>query len=188
MDLLRKGRARAEFERFAAIHADGLLRSAYLMAGDRGEAEDLVQECLLRLARRWPRVRSMEHPGAYARRVLFNLALDDGRKRTRRRGELQAVETPHGGGGESSTVAALEARADLVQALGGLPARQRAVLVLRYFADLPETEVATILDCPRGTVKSSASRGLERLRQTLELSAPQALADDPQPKVRRTIS
>lgn len=84
MDLLRKGRTRAEFERFAAIHADGLLRSAYLMSGDRGEAEDLVQEYLLRLASRWPRVRSMEHPGAYARRVLFNLALDGGRKRTRR--------------------------------------------------------------------------------------------------------
>lgn len=187
MDLLRRGRTRAEFERFAAIHADGLLRSAYLMSGDRGEAEDLVQECLLRLARRWPRVRSMEHSGAYARRVLFNLALDGGRKRTRRRGELQAVGTPHGDDGESPTATVLEARADLVQALGALSARQRAVLVLRYFVDLPETEVATILDCSPGTVKSSASRGLERLRQIFELSAPQALADDTQPKVRRTI-
>ena len=81
MDLLRKGRARTEFERFTALHADALLRNAYLMAGDRGEAEDLVQECLLRLARKWPRVRSMEHPGAYARRVLFNLILDGGRQR-----------------------------------------------------------------------------------------------------------
>jgi RNA polymerase sigma-70 factor (sigma-E family) len=188
MDLLRKGRTRAEFERFAAVHADGLLRSAYLMSGDRGEAEDLVQECLLRLARIWPRVRSMEHPGAYARRVLFNLALDGGRKRTRRQGELQAAQTPHCRDGESPTTAALEARADLVQALAELPARQRAVLVLRYFADLPETEVATILDCSPGTVKSSASRGLERLRQTLERSAPQALADDTQSKVRRAIS
>ena len=78
MDLLRKGRTRVEFERFAADNVDGLLRSAYLMADDRGEAEDLVQECLLRLARRWPRVRSMEHPGAYARRVLFSLVLDGG--------------------------------------------------------------------------------------------------------------
>jgi RNA polymerase sigma-70 factor (sigma-E family) len=181
MDLLRKGRARGEFERFAAVHADGLLRSAYLMAGDRGEAEDLVQECLLRLARKWPRVRSMEHPGAYARRVLFNLALDDGRKRTRRRGELQAEETPHGGGGESPTAAASEARADLVQALGGLPARQRAVLVLRYFVDLPATEVALILDCSPGTVKSSTSRGLERLREALDPAAPLSTADDTSP-------
>ncbi len=188
MDLLRRGRTRAEFERFAAVHADRLLRSAYLMSGDRGEAEDLVQECLLRLARRWPRVRSMEHPGAYARRVLFNLALDGGGKRTRRHRELQAAETPHYRDGESPAAATLEARADLVQALGELPARQRAVLVLRYFADLPETEVATILDCSPGTVKSSASRGLERLRQTLELSAPPAAAADTQPRVKRTIS
>jgi RNA polymerase sigma-70 factor (sigma-E family) len=187
MDLLRKGRTRAEFERFAVVHADGLLRSAYLMTGDRGEAEDLVQECLLRLARRWPRVRSMEHPGAYARRVLFNVALDGGRKRSRRRTELPAIETPRGAGEESSTLAAWEAWADLVQALGGLPPRQRAVLVLRYFADLSEAEVASILDCPVGTVKSSASRGLERLRETLELPATQALIDNTQPKVRRTI-
>jgi RNA polymerase sigma-70 factor (sigma-E family) len=187
MDLLSKGRTRTEFERFAAIHADGLLRSAYLMSGDRGEAEDLVQECLLRLARKWPRVRSMEHPGAYARRVLFNLTLDGGRQRTRRQVELQAVQRLHSGGGESAAAAALEARADLAQALGELPARQRAVLVLRYFADLPESEVATILDCPTGTVKSSASRGLERLRQTLELSAPPQAVDDTQAKVRRAI-
>jgi RNA polymerase sigma-70 factor (sigma-E family) len=177
MDLLRKGRARSEFERFAAIHADALLRNAYLMAGDRGEAEDLVQECLLRLARKWPRVRSMEHPGAYARRVLFNLILDGGRHRARRRTELVAVETTDGDGGADETTAELEARLELVQALGGLPSRQRAVLVLRYFADLPEAEVASILDCSLGTVKSSASRGLERLRQNLD-PTPALSADD----------
>jgi RNA polymerase sigma-70 factor (sigma-E family) len=187
MDLLRKGRTRAEFERFAAVHAGGLLRNAYLMVGDRGEAEDLVQECLLRLARRWPRVRSMEHPGAYARRVLFNLALEGGRRRTRRHVELQAVEQPHSDPRESATAAAVEARADLVRALGELPARQRAVLVLRYFADLPEHEVAAILDCPAGTVKSNASRGLERLRQTLEPSTLPQAVDDTQAKARRTI-
>ena len=176
MDLLRKGRARSEFERFAAVHADALLRNAYLMAGDRGEAEDLVQECLLRLARKWPRVRSMEHPGAYARRVLFNLILDGGRQRARRRTELVAVEVTDGRGASDET-AALEAHLELVEALGGLPARQRAVLVLRYFADLPEAEVASILDCSLGTVKSSTSRGLERLRQNLD-PTPTLSADD----------
>jgi RNA polymerase sigma-70 factor (sigma-E family) len=181
MDLLRRGRTRAEFERFAAIHADGLLRSAYLMSGDRGEAEDLVQECLLRIARRWPRVRSMDHPGAYARRILFNLILDDGRQRARRRTELLAVQATDGHGGAEETTAALEAHVELVQALGGLPSRQRAVLVLRYFADLPATEVALILDCPPGTVKSSTSRGLERLRQTLDSAPPISTADDTSP-------
>jgi RNA polymerase sigma-70 factor (sigma-E family) len=182
MDLLRKGRARSEFERFAAVHADALLRNAYLMAGDSGEAEDLVQECLLRLARKWPRVRSMEHPGAYARRVLFNLILDGGRKRARRRTELVEFETTDGHGGADETTASLEARAELVQALGGLPGRQRAVLVLRYFADLPEAEVASILDCSLGTVKSSTSRGLERLRRTLDPAAALSADDDISPR------
>ena len=69
-----------------------------------------------------------------------------------------------------------------MQALGGLPPRQRAVLVLRYFADLPATEVATILDCPPGTVKSSTSRGLERLREALDPAAPLPTADDTSPR------
>jgi RNA polymerase sigma-70 factor (sigma-E family) len=182
MDLLRKGRARTEFERFAALEADALLRSAYLMIGDRGEAEDLVQECLLRLARKWPRVRSMEHPGAYARRVLFNLILDGGGGRAKRRTELSAIQTADGHAGAQETTVALETRVELLQALGELPARQRAVLVLRYFADLPETEVATILDCPRGTVKSSSSRGLERLREALDPATSLPTADETSPK------
>jgi RNA polymerase sigma-70 factor (sigma-E family) len=182
MDLLRKGRARAEFERFAAIHADRLLRSAYLMSGDRGEAEDLVQECLLRLARKWPRVRSMEHPGAYARRVLFSLILDGGSRRARRRTELGAVQATDGRGDAEETTLALEVQVELLQALGGLPARQRAVLVLRYFADLPVSEVARILDCSPGTVKSSTSRGLERLREAFDPAAPLQAADDISPQ------
>jgi RNA polymerase sigma-70 factor (sigma-E family) len=181
MDLLRNGRARTEFERFAAVHADALLRSAYLMAGDRGEAEDLVQECLLRLARKWPRVHSMEHPGAYARRVLFNLILDGGRRRARRRTELLSAQATDGDGRVEETTAALETRVELVQALGALPARQRAVLVLRYFADLPASEVARILDCSPGTIKSSTSRGLQRLREALDPAASLSTADDTSP-------
>jgi DNA-directed RNA polymerase specialized sigma24 family protein len=60
MDLLRRSRAYGEFERFAAVHADELIRTAYLMVGDRGDAEDIVQECMLRLARKWPRVRKTD--------------------------------------------------------------------------------------------------------------------------------
>jgi RNA polymerase sigma-70 factor (sigma-E family) len=182
VDLLRKGQAHTEFEGFATVHADALLRTAYLMAGDRGEAEDLVQECLMQLARKWPRVRSMEHPAAYARRVLFNLILDGGRQRARRRTELAAVETTDGHGGAGQTTVALQARVELVQALRGLPGRQRAVLVLRYFADLPEAEVALILDCPLGTVKSSTSRGLERLRQALDPATALSAADETSPR------
>jgi RNA polymerase sigma-70 factor (sigma-E family) len=174
MDLLGRGRARAEFEGFAAADADGLLRVAFLMSGDRGEAEDLVQECLLRVARRWPRVRSMDHPGAFARRVLVNLAIDGGRRRRRRYSELQPSEPPASLDAEADSAAILEIRAELLCALGSLQPRQRAVLVLRYFLDLPESEVAAALDCSLGTVKSSASRGLERLRQMLDQTNPRA--------------
>lgn len=120
---------------------------------------------MLRVARKWPRVRDMEHPGAYARTVMLSLVIDDGTKRSRRNVELVAIETPAAHGDRGATV---DSRADLIRALAELPARQRAVLVLRYFADLPEAEVATALGCSVGTVKSSASRALERLRQTLD--------------------
>jgi len=88
MRWLRAGAARWEFERFVADSADRLLRTGYLMSSDLPEAEDLVQETLLRVARRWHRVRSMEHPAAYARQVLINLAIDGAPGRARRHGEI----------------------------------------------------------------------------------------------------
>ena len=69
-------RVREDFERFVATSTDDLLRTAYLVLWDLSSAEDVVQECLLRVARRWPRVRAMEHPGAYARRIVVNGALE----------------------------------------------------------------------------------------------------------------
>lgn len=164
-------RARADFEQFVGASTDALLRTAYLVVWDAVEAEDLVQECLLAVARRWPRVRRMDHPHAYARRVLINLALDGARRRTRHRQELVGDEaatlaaTPD----ESSArrLNAVGVRSELIEALGMLPPRQRAVLVLRYFEDLSEAQVAELLGCSVGTVKSTASRGLTRLQAAL---------------------
>ncbi len=156
----------ADFDQFVAAHVDDLLRTAYLIVWDEGEAEDLVQECLLKVARRWPRIRRMEQSRAYVRRILVNLALDGARSRAQRRRELEP-----GASASLSAVdplPALEARAELLQALGQLHARQRAVLVLRYFNDLTEAQVAEVLGCSPGTVKSSASRGLARLREALQ--------------------
>ena len=79
----------SDFDQFVATHVDDLLRTAYLIVWDEAEAEDLVQECLLKVARRWPRIRRMEQPRAYARRMLVNLALDGARGRARRRSELE---------------------------------------------------------------------------------------------------
>ena len=156
----------ADFDNFVAAHADDLLRTAYLIVWDEGEAEDLVQECLLKVARRWPRVRRMEQPKAYARRILVNLALDGARRRAQRRRELEPGTPPILSA--IDPLQTIETRAELLQALGQLHERQRAVLVLRYFNDLTEAQVADVLGCSPGTVKSSASRGLARLREALQ--------------------
>ncbi len=164
-------RARADFEQFVTASSDALLRTAYLVVWDPVEAEDLVQECLLAVARRWPRVRGMDHPHAYARRVLINLALDGAKRRTRRRRELVGDDagTLTAVPDESSArrLNAVGVRAELIAALATLPPRQRAVLVLRYFEDLSEAQVAELLGCSVGTVKSTASRGLTRLQAAL---------------------
>ena len=155
-----------DFDRFVNDSAESLLRSAHLITWDAAEAEDLVQECLLKVARRWPRVRQMDQPLAYARRVLINLALDAGERRTRRRSELdpagQPLDEP-----VTDALAEFDSRDELLEALAALTPRQRSVLVLRYFNDLTEAEAAEVLGCSRGTVKSNASRGLARLREAL---------------------
>jgi RNA polymerase sigma-70 factor (sigma-E family) len=155
-----------DFDEFVDRHVDELLRTAYLIVWEQAEAEDLVQDCLLKVARRWSRIRRMEQPRAYARRILVNLALDGARGRARRRSELEA--RPPVSPSAVDPLPALDTRAELLQALGELTARQRAVLVLRYFNDLTEAQVAEALGCSPGTVKSSASRGLARLRETLQ--------------------
>ena len=164
-------RARADFEQFVTASSDALLRTAYLVVWDPVEAEDLVQECLLAVARRWPRVRGMDHPHAYARRVLINLALDGAKRRTRRRQELvgddAATLTAVPDESSARRLNAIGVRAELIAALATLPPRQRAVLVLRYFEDLSEAQVAELLGCSVGTVKSTASRGLTRLQAAL---------------------
>jgi RNA polymerase sigma-70 factor (sigma-E family) len=155
-----------DFDEFVAGNLEQLLRTAYLITWDAGEAEDLVQECLLKVARRWRRVRGMAQPRAFARRILVNLALDDARGRARRRGELDGAPAV-GDGPARDLLVGLETRAELIDALARLTPRQRAVLVLRYFNDLTEAQTAEVLGCSPGTVKSNASRGLARLREAL---------------------
>jgi RNA polymerase sigma-70 factor (sigma-E family) len=172
MRLTRRGRTRVEFERFVDTCAGELLRTGYLIVWDMEEAEDLVQETLVRVARRWPRVRSMDQPVAYARRILVNLAIDDTKRRLRRRRELEPPDGARLGAQADETATgmfeAFDARAELLGALAVLPPRQRAVLVLRYFEDLSEAQTAQTLNCSVGTVKSTTSRGLARLRETLD--------------------
>jgi RNA polymerase sigma-70 factor (sigma-E family) len=171
-----KEQAREEFEKFVGSCAADLLRTGYLVVWDLAAAEDLVQECLFRVARRWHKVRTMEHPTAYARRILINLALDSAARRSRQRSELahhdRSALQDRLDIGAARQMGLIESRMELAHAVAALPPRQRAALVLRYFEDLSETETAEALGCSVGTVKSTTSRALERVRQVIS-SAPE---------------
>jgi RNA polymerase sigma-70 factor (sigma-E family) len=175
MDWVSDAASKRQFEGFAAEASDSLLRTGYLMTGDVRDvrdAEDLVQETFLRVARRWNRVRSMDHPAAYARRILINLVLDGAGRRARQQAELGSEDAGVDAADESATRALREVDdlAEFRWALAQLPARQRAVLVLRYWEDLPVAEVANGLGCSAATVTSTASRAAARLAQALTRS------------------
>ena len=151
--------AEAEFGRFVTARSAALFRTAYLLTGDRHEAEDLVQTTLERVAQRWRRIG--HSPEAYARRVLYHQQVERWRLRSFRR-EMPVDQVPEAGRGDHAAGADL--RVSLEAALRRLTRRQRAVLVLRYFEDLPEAEAAALLDVSVGTIRSTASRALARLR------------------------
>jgi RNA polymerase sigma-70 factor (sigma-E family) len=173
VEWIRNRRANSEFERFVAEVTDSLLYTGFQMTDNAKDAEDLVQETLLRVARRWHRV---DHPAAYARRVLINLVLDDADRRTRQRTELQPREGTEDVADEQAALSLREVDdlAEFGWALAQLPTRQRAVLVLRYWSDLPVAEVADILGCTEGTVTSTACRATARLAEILASAKPPA--------------
>ncbi|WP_073832755.1 SigE family RNA polymerase sigma factor [Micromonospora sp. CB01531] len=142
-----------------AERGSALLAAAVLLTGSRAAGEDLVQAALERLIRNWSRVHGDKE--GYLRRTLYHLAVDRWRLRRRRPEVLTEIEPP----GQADGTEALHLRQVLIQALALLPPRQRAVLVLRYWEQLSEAEAAEVLGCSVGTVKSTASRGLARLRE-----------------------
>jgi RNA polymerase sigma-70 factor (sigma-E family) len=153
-----------DFEEFVRGRSTALLRTAYLLTGDRGHAEDLLQGVFERVARHWPGI--SESPESYVRRALANAATT--RWRRRRPADVELVDGHHRAVADPTQRIAV--RDQLVRALMTLPARQRAVLVLRYFDDLSEAETAHALGCSVGTVKSQSSRGLARLRDLVNSS------------------
>ncbi len=158
------------FSAFMARRHLALVRSAFLLTGDRGHAEDLVQAALLRTFLAWDRLDDIAKAEAYTRTVMARLAIRWARRRWR--GErasatLYPSPVPDVKGGVDTTD-------QVLRCLASLPAAQRAVLVLRYFDQLSEVEIAARLRCSPGTVKSRASRALSTLRVT-------GLLDDPRP-------
>lgn len=165
----RSGRGHGDgFDAFAASTAGDLLRTASLIVWDPSIAEDVVQECLLQVVRRWSRVRRMAYPAAYTRRIATNLAIAAAERLSTQRGELAAgLAFEPVDGAARLALEQVDHQRDLDAALGRLAPRQRAVLVLRFFEDLTEAQTAEALGCSVGTVKSTCSRALGRLRRDL---------------------
>ncbi len=149
------------FPEFFVSQYGGLRRLGFLLTGDWSQGEELAQDALVRVYWRWALVRRQQHPEAYARKVLLN----------RHRSWLRRLRLDARHTGQARIEAAdLGQREELLvvwAAIRRLPARQRAVVVLRYHEDLPELEVARLLQMPVGTVKSTANRALARLRKDL---------------------
>ncbi|MEU5345553.1 MULTISPECIES: SigE family RNA polymerase sigma factor [unclassified Streptomyces] len=151
------------FREFVENRSSALLKTAVLLSGgDRHAAEDLLQTALVKAAGRWQRI---DEPEAYVRQILYRQQVSRWRLKWRRR-ELTVAEPPEGTGGAATADASSAADLRIVMrgALARLTARQRTVLVLRYFEDLPEADVARILGCSVGTVRSTTHRSLAKLR------------------------
>jgi RNA polymerase sigma-70 factor (sigma-E family) len=156
-----------DFVEFAAASRDRLRRTAYLMCGDWHRASDITQEALIRVYVAWPRLERRGGLGAYARRAVVSVAIDQSRKRS-------STELPGADARElpspQDLAGAVTDRDALMGALARLPQRQRACVVLRYFEDLPVADVADLLGITQGAVKSQTSRALASLRSHFESS------------------
>lgn len=151
----------SDFDAFVLARGRALLAFAHLVTGDRHQAEDIVQEVLARTHLRWPRICRMEAPEAYVRKAITREYLSWRRRRAST--ETVLAELPERAAHDDLADAAAD-RDQMWQLLAGLPATQRAVLVLRFYCDLPDDQIAEVLGWARPTVRSQASRALTRLR------------------------
>ena len=152
----------AEFTAYLAARQPALLRTAYLLTGDRHQAEDVLQTSLAKLYLAWDRVRDRDSVDAYVRRIMVNENNSLWRRAWKRR-EQPTDEVPEGTPAlDTYNDGGSDALWELVQTL---PRRARAVLVLRYYEELSEGETAEVLGISLGTVKSQTSRALAALRE-----------------------
>jgi RNA polymerase sigma-70 factor (sigma-E family) len=151
-----------EFRRFFESHADGLGRLGTFLTSNPEQGAELAQETLVRVYKQWGRIKDQD-PGPYARRVLVNLVRSAHRRRIVERKHLSTVQE----------VARCETRhvddwLRVSEALKSLPPMRRAAIVLRFYEDMPEAEIARVLDRPLGTIKSDIHRALAKLRPLLD--------------------
>lgn len=161
-----------DFEEFATKQLAGLVRYAALLAGDRELAQDVVQDALIRANARWRRIRAMDRPDLYVKRMVTTEYLSWRRRGARRAAALNLwggtlVPPPVADHAEGTAQ-----RWTLNQQLDRLPAKQRAVLVLDYYDGLPDLEIAELLGCSAGSVRVYRARALAALRSVLAAPHP----------------
>jgi RNA polymerase sigma-70 factor (sigma-E family) len=148
------------FDEFVAARSHRLLRTAYMLTHDWASAEDLLQEAMTKAWFAWSRI--VGEPEPYVRKIISTSFISQSRRRWR--SELPAADIDDQVVMSADAIGTSDERDALWRALGRLPARQRAVVVLRYYEDLPEADVAEALHCSVGTVKSQAAKALVKLR------------------------
>lgn len=169
-------RAEREFRDFVSARSGALFATAFLLTGQREAAEDLLQTALTKTADHWDRV---DQPEAYVRKVLYHHQVNRWRLRSwSRERTVDVVPEPIA---ERDPSAGTDLRVSLIAALRRLGPRQRAVVVLRYFEDLPESSVAALLGISVGTVRSQCHRALATLRVTCPELAPVNLSSEVTP-------
>ncbi|WP_127498951.1 SigE family RNA polymerase sigma factor [Actinoplanes solisilvae] len=155
------------FEEYAHARAPALMRLARLLTGDEHRAEDLVQDALAKAYARWGRISKLEQPDLYVRRVLVNAHHSWWRRRSSHElSVLTVAEQP-----EPDAAHEVVERDALWRLVRELPAKQRTVIVLRYYEDLDDATIAGILDCSAGTVRTHAKRALDALRHREPMGA-----------------
>ncbi len=153
------------FEEYAAATWPSLYRRAYLLSGNHADAEDLAQQTIIKVHGAWSRVNRSASPNAYVRRILTNTFLSTKRPQ---RSHLELLAGESAPEPVSPPVDGPEDRMVLWPHVRDLPPRQRAVIVLRYYEQLSEAEIADALGCSRGNVKSTAHHALQNLRTALD--------------------
>jgi len=163
MDTVTRSADAPTFDEYAGSAWPSLYRYAYLLAGNHADAEDIAQQTLEKAYRSWSRVEKADSPAAYLRQIVTNTYLSQRRPKARRL-ELLMDAPPETG---QMPVGGPEERMAVWPHVKSLPPRQRAVVVLRYYEDLSEQEIADVLGCSRGNVKSTAHHALKSLRAAL---------------------
>jgi RNA polymerase sigma-70 factor (sigma-E family) len=152
------------FDDYVTARGRALLRFAYLLTGDHHLAEDMLQEALAKVHRQWPKLSDPEHPTAYVQKAILRQYLSWRRRRSSTESPTDApVDVP--GADHADRLAE---RDSMWHALAGLPRQQRAAVVLRFYEDLDDDEIARLLGCSVATVRSHVSRGLARLRESVQ--------------------